>query len=170
MRIRSFVLFGAAVAFGAVLADARSASALVFKRAHAVNCWWDNMQSGGVLFAFGGLSIRNDAAGSSTLICPAIDDTALPKSQQTTLTVNGYDGNATVNANAYACVTYATTEGGECGPVASSSGVGNFSLPVNTLRWQLNDAHYGFLYVQVPPKDSSSGVYSTFRGYYTSKP
>lgn len=170
MRARAWLLFGTASVFGALLARPETASALV-TRQHAVSCWWDTLQSGNAPFVFGAnLSVTNNNAGTATLLCPAVDEPSLPKSQQVTLKANGFDANTVTNATYYACVTFSTMQGGECGPTVSSSGTGNHSLTVNTIRWQLNDAHYGFMVAQIPAKNAANQAASYYRGFTASNP
>jgi hypothetical protein len=169
MRTKRMVLFVASVVFGVVAANSETASA-IFKRQHAVTCWWDNVNGANSPMVPSGLGVSNNNAGTSMIVCPAIDDTALPKSQQLTLRVDGFDGNASTNASFQACVTFATTAGGECGLSTTTSGTGSYSLNVTTLRWQLNDAHYGYLTARIPAKDPVSGAASYFRGYQASNP
>jgi len=170
MRVRPWLLFGAATVFGALLSRPELASAITVRQ-HAVACWWDTLQSGNSPFVHGGnVSVTNNSAGTSTLLCPASDTPSLAKSQQVTLRVNGFDGNAVTNASYRACVTFSTMQGGECGLTVSSAGTGNHALSVNTVRWQLNDAHYGYLVAQIPAKDANTQAASYFRGFSGSNP
>jgi hypothetical protein len=168
MRSRAILLFCVSALFGVIVASAPPASALL-RRMHATTCWKDNLQSGNFVMTLGtnNSSVQNWNSGSASLICPAADDSAFPKSSQVNLRAWGYDGNTSSNACFSACVTFLAIEGGACSQSACSSN-GNYAVPVATTKWRDNPGDLGFLLAQIPGKNATNGIVSTFRGYVVS--
>lgn len=117
-----------------------------------------------------GYSLANPSTvdiDNTLLFCTVPDDTCLPTSAITTLHLHGYDGNngAGDDVGAQACRGYYGSYGGACGNVYSTSGTGNYMLPVGVEAWT-ND--YDFPYVLVSLPNKYNGSLSTLRGFFIS--
>jgi hypothetical protein len=83
------------------------------------------------------------------------------------MNVHGYDGNASSNVSAIACVTYYGSQGGLCDSTGYSSGTGDYQITVpHSVVWASGSSYrvdFGFVQVTLP---LNTGTQSTLRGLY----
>jgi hypothetical protein len=159
------LLFVGSALSGALFASVGEAAALS-RRQHSSAC--AHMAVATRIDYYGGTA--RGTGSPEFLICPAIDDSYLPKGSLTTLNIHVLDDNVSSSVTAKACSYYWAGNGGACGGQDTSGNafVGHDTLtPALTYWGPAYAADFGYFTVEIPGYDTSRNPgYSMYRGAY----
>jgi hypothetical protein len=126
-------------------------------RIHAASCWTSGSRGGIVSSNWRGIEATGDDSGIIEFQCAVPDQQTELKQNHTTLNIHVYDGTASYESGARACVTFWDGDGGNCGTRAyySAATTGNLTLSPSRAQWSAANAnHFGFVLVDVPAYNS----------------
>ena len=108
------------------------------------------------------------------LICPVVDiNTGFEKASFTSMSLAVTDNSTSLGAKVMTCVSFITMAGGTCGAEsqtgAASTGPTTLAvtLGASSVFTAANASNFGYLVVNLPPKDFTTSAVSSFRGIYT---
>jgi hypothetical protein len=160
--------FAALAAVGAIFGSAATASAWSVRQSGA-GC--DRVIGTSDTLYYDGAGLANTSlTGSASAACPVPDNSSMPKTAITSLSVVVYDASATQSVSVRACVSYAGTIGGSCGAAASTSttGTGLSTLSPSRTLWTSYPTGMPYVNVALPAQTSSTSAPSRYQGSYFS--
>jgi hypothetical protein len=110
----------------------------------------------GVAYLNSSYQVSNDGI-PATLICPVVNDTAIPTGVVNGISVHGWSAGAG-GLQASACVIYSGGNGGDCGLPTSSTGAGVGISIVDRSKWTSFPSDYPYIKVTL---GSGSNVWGT---------
>lgn len=171
---RSLISFVTLASVGALVAQGGGEAAALQRRVSAAACFVPRAHTAQAEFGYSssvyGLNNALNTNPSLSVQCPMPDDTYFPKTSVAYVNVHGYDPASTVQACAYACVTYWGTNGGTCGDIKCSGNafVGDYTVSPPLTAWTTAYAN-DFAYLRVGVgQTSTSAPRGTIRGFFLS--